>query len=1071
MALNVGELVATIRADDSGWRAGMDAARLRLRGLTRDADGQLRDLRGRFISEGDAAGRGLADGIRAHAERAGAALRKVGPAAAGIGVGVPAAAALTVALGSVAAGAVAAQLAVQAFKLAAQPQLDAIAEASSAAEKAEKAHAQAQLKTAAAAKLASTGGKAYKAALSEAAAASKAASAADAALEQQLAGLPPATRAAALEQAKLKAAHQDWSDSLAGTTMPVFTRGMQLLRQLLPQLTPFVNAAASAFGGLLDRVAAGVKGAGFRQWAADMAAASGPALTNFVIFIGNLAKGFMSLLQAFLPTSSAVTGGLVSMSAAFASWAASLKGSEGFAQFLATASSGAQTLGALATAAVSLLVALGPLVGITTQLLTVLARLVSMTPAPVLTALAAAFVVARVAMMAYSAWGAIVAARNAVMAASATPVILGWLRMAATATAAGARSALAWVRSSVLIVGAWLRMTAVGLASMGRIAVASVASAARSAAAWAGSALASIGAWVAAVARAAAASAASFVMMAARAVAWAATMAASWVVALGPIGWAIAAVMALIGVVVLAYQKSETFRAIVQAVWAGVQAAIGAAVGWIKGAIAWFAGLPSLLGGYFSRAKDAVVLKLAQMIVWVHGLPGRVLSALSSLGGKLWNLAVGAFRRLKDGAVMMALQFMVYVTGIPGRISSALSGLGSLLYSKGTAVVQGLWSGIRAMGGWLKDKIMGWARSVIPGPIASALGIASPSRVTTEQGRWIARGLIVGMTGTSKQVRAAATRLADIVRDSMRPGRKRSQALALIGRGTSTLLTLATREERLAVRMKAATKSLADQVAARDKLTADVKKGVLDSANITAGGSTEPQTAETLLGNLQAKMQQARLFAQQLAQLRRKGVRADLIAQIAQAGVEQGASALAALSGANAGQIKQINATQAQLVTAAGQAGAVAGDAMYGAGVRAAQGLIAGLRKEQAAIERQMLAIAKGMSLAIRRALGIKSPSRVMAREVGRHIPAGIAAGIRAGAGGLDETMASLVNPGSAGFGGAELARRGAVGRAPVTRSPRVIVEVRGPAAVRALLQEIVIDYGGGDVTRAFGRA
>ncbi|MCB5167992.1 hypothetical protein LG634_24590 [Streptomyces bambusae] len=1066
MALNVGELVATIRADDSGWRAGLAAAQLRLRGLTTDADGRLRDLRGRFVTEGEAAGRSFADGISAHAERAVGAIKKIGPAAAGISAGVPAAAALATALGSVAAGAVAAQLGVQAFKLAAQPQLEAMTEASEAAQAAEDAHAKAQLKAAAAAKLAATGGEEYKAALAESQAASKAAKDADAAYQAQLADLPPATRAAAMEQAKLKKAHQDWSDSLAGTTMPVFTQGMQLLRQLLPQLTPFVKAAATAFSGLLTKVSAGVKSAGFKQWAADMAAATGPAITNFVTALGNIAKGFMGLMQAFLPTSAGVTGGLVAMTAAFANWGTSLKGSEGFAQFLQLASAGGQTLGTLAEAAVSLLVALGPVLGVTTQLVTILAQLVSATPLPVLQALAAVLVVVKGGLMAHAAWLSIVAARTRFVESAAGRAIMAWARMAAAAVASAARAAVAWVRSSAMMVAAWVRMNAVGLASMARIAAASTAAALRSAAAWTGSALASIGTWVAAVARAAAASAASFVMMAARAVVWAAQMAASWIVAMGPVGWIIAAVVGLVALIVMNWDRIKAFTV---AAWDWIWQKVKSAVNFMVQIFMNFT-LPGLIMKHWNSIKSGASAAWSAIVGWLRRVPSMIYQAF--LNFTPIGLMIKHWTTIRTVIVQKALAAVAWLRGLPGMMANALGNLGSLLYSKGTAVVQGLWRGIQAMGGWIRGQLMAWARRIIPGPIAKALGIASPSKVTTAQGRWIARGLIVGMTGTSKQVRAAATRLADIVRDSMRPGRARNQALATISRGTGTLLTLAAREERLAVRMRAATAALADQIKARDKLTADVKAGVLDSANITKGTAGEPMAAEQLLGNLRAKMEQAKQFAAQLAQLRKKGVRSDLIAQIAQAGVEQGASALAALSSANAGQIREINATQAQLVTAAGQAGSVAGEAMYGAGIQAARGLIAGLQKEKSAIERQMLAIAKGMSAAIRKALGIRSPSRVMASEVGRHIPAGIAAGIRAGAGRLDATMAGLVDPSrvSTTVGGPGRGS-GAVGGGAAVPSPRVIVEVRGPAAVRELIRDIVIDYGGGDVVRALGRA
>ncbi|WP_217169630.1 hypothetical protein [Streptomyces sp. AC512_CC834] len=59
MALTIGELVGFIRADDSGMRRGLDDAELRLRGFTRDVDGRLRHLDGRFASVSEQAALGF----------------------------------------------------------------------------------------------------------------------------------------------------------------------------------------------------------------------------------------------------------------------------------------------------------------------------------------------------------------------------------------------------------------------------------------------------------------------------------------------------------------------------------------------------------------------------------------------------------------------------------------------------------------------------------------------------------------------------------------------------------------------------------------------------------------------------------------------------------------------------------------------------------------------------------------------------------------------------------------------------------------------------------------------------
>lgn len=652
MALTIGELVGFIRADDEGFVRGLSNAQLRLRGLQRTTDGTLRDIRGRFISEGEAAGRGLGDGIRAHAEAAAPAVKKVGLALAAVGVGIPAVTAAGSALLGLAAGAAAAGIAVKAFTLAAQPQLDAVAESSAAAEKAEAAHETATRKKAAAQALAAKGGDAYKRALRESEAATRAAKDADAAYEQQLAGLPAPTREYAKALQGLKTDHQEWSDSLAGTTMPVFTKGIQILRDLLPTLTPFVKAAADALGGFLDEVEAGVKSAGFKEWAADMAAAAGPALKDFLSTIKNLAVGFGGLLQAFLPASDGVTGGLADMTASFADWATSLKGSEGFAQFLDLARTGKDLLSNLGAAFADLFIALKPFMGATAIIAQGLADVIAAVPPEVISALAQAFVFASVGMKAWTA------------------------------------ATTAW-------------RTAQRLATTAQLAF----------------------------------------NIALRA---------------NPIGLIITLIVGLIAVIVIAYQRSETFRAIVQAVWARVQAAITVAIAYIKAAINWFKTLPDKMRTWFGQAKDWAVRKWGELVAWVRGIPGRVSSALSGLAGSLRRRASEAGRALVGMLRDKIAEGVRWVRGLPGRARDALGDLGSLLRSAGRSLIQGFINGIKSMVGSAKDA----ARSVVSGvrnlfPFSPAReGPLSGSGYTDHSGRALIRDFGKGLEAQAPRLRA-----------------------------------------------------------------------------------------------------------------------------------------------------------------------------------------------------------------------------------------------------------------------------------------------------------------------------
>ncbi|NUS55544.1 MAG: hypothetical protein HOV66_11905 [Streptomycetaceae bacterium] len=235
------------------------------------------------------------------------------------------------------------------------------------------------------------------------------------------------------------------------------------------------------------------------------------------------------------------------------------------------------------------------------------------------------------------------------------------------------------------------------------------------------------------------------------------------VMAANPIVLVVGAIIGLIAVIVLAYQKSETFRAIVQGVWAAVQSAIFTAIGLIMTAVGWFAELPGFISTWFGLAKDYAIQKFTDLVVWLAGLPAAALSALSALGSYLMTAAKNGFTAFRNAAAQKAVEFISYVRGIPGRIKSAMGGLGSLLVSQGKNVVIGLYNGVRSMGGWLKSQLISFAKNMIPGPIAKALGIHSPSRVMRDQiGRWIPAGVVEGVEDGAPAVEATMRNLVTL---------------------------------------------------------------------------------------------------------------------------------------------------------------------------------------------------------------------------------------------------------------------------------------------------------------------
>ncbi|GAA3301289.1 hypothetical protein GCM10020295_44210 [Streptomyces cinereospinus] len=260
--------------------------------------------------------------------------------------------------------------------------------------------------------------------------------------------------------------------------------------------------------------------------------------------------------------------------------------------------------------------------------------------------------------------------------------------------------------------------------------------------------------------RVAAVTVARFAMMAGRAIAWAAVMAAQWLVAFWPIALVIAAVAGLVALVVIYWDE---IKAATLAAWDWVVDKLRAAAAASLVAIGYLAQIPGWVRGWFNQAKDWAIDRAVALVTWVRGLPGRLSAALSTMLGVLRQRATTAFQALRDAGVQRALTLVTWLRGLPGRIASAIGSLGGLLVGKGRDVVIGLWNGIRSMGGWLRSQLISFAKGMIPGPIAKALGIASPSKLMADAiGRWIPPGIVEGAEDEVPAMNRALSGMVDV---------------------------------------------------------------------------------------------------------------------------------------------------------------------------------------------------------------------------------------------------------------------------------------------------------------------
>lgn len=327
---------------------------------------------------------------------------------------------------------------------------------------------------------------------------------------------------------------------------------------------------------------------------------------------------------------------------------------------------------------------------------------------------------------------------------------------------------------------------------------------------------------------------------------------------------------------------------------------------------------------------------------------------------------------------------------------SSGAGNGAGFTKLGAAIPAGVAAGVKA-GAPGANAAMTDLGKGLQSAFATELQISSPSKKTRTLAAYTIDGLVQGFTGSTASVRSAARRVANYLYvDFGATGHKALQDT--VARDSKALLALANRRDAVATRLKAANKNLAQLQKSWAQEQSSVADSIMQSSSVVvdATNTNAMLTATQVVGNFATQSKAALAFAADLHKLEARGLNAAMVQQIAAAGVSGGAATARALASANSTQIHQLNQMQKTTVAASDKVGAAVADSMYGAGIRTAQGLVAGLRSQEKAIDHEMLRIALAMQKAIKVALGIHSPSTV-AKKIGVFFPQGLGEGVTAG--------------------------------------------------------------------------
>jgi tape measure domain-containing protein len=439
------------------------------------------------------------------------------------------------------------------------------------------------------------------------------------------------------------------------------------------------------------------------------------------------------------------------------------------------------------------------------------------------------------------------------------------------------------------------------------------------------------------------------------------------------------------------------------------------------------ASLVSTMAGYTGRLVSAGFRILQGILTGIANNIGRVVTTATTIIVNFLNGISKNQGRVISAGVKLIISF---INGMATAIRGNSAALGAAGANLATAIIEGMARGLASGAGVIASK----ARSVAQGALnaaKSALGIHSPSKEFEKIGKYVNDGFVKGLTGTSRSgVIDAFNTLRGMVSDAvassgadMKTAQDRLKELNKahnkntkeIKRATAAL-KLATSEHKkaLAARalmygsLKKENEKLKDLASSYDKVTdklnvaqqklADAKKIRDDyKTSVTTQYSDLPEITSdtklaTYLDQLREQIVKTKAFSAMLQKLRKLGLNDTLYKELLAKGTDAMPFVSQLLDSGKAG-VTELNGLDKTLEGTAAKLGKTASDNLYQAGVNSAQGLVDGLKKQQKNLEAIMEKLGDAMVKAIKKKLGIKSPSRAF-MEVGKFSAEGMAKGL-----------------------------------------------------------------------------
>lgn len=173
----------------------------------------------------------------------------------------------------------------------------------------------------------------------------------------------------------------------------------------------------------------------------------------------------------------------------------------------------------------------------------------------------------------------------------------------------------------------------------------------------------------------------------------------------------------------------NAIKGIVSAAWNALAGFVSAGVGRVKAIISGLAVIARVIGGYFADAFNAARGKVEELIRFVSGIAGRILSAVGNLGRLLYNAGKDIIQGLIDGVTAMIGKLTDKLKSITKLIPDKKGPPSSdrkLLEENGELIMAGLIRGINSQVPTL-ERILRGVTTDIPVTVHSAMDLPAPA--------------------------------------------------------------------------------------------------------------------------------------------------------------------------------------------------------------------------------------------------------------------------------------------------------------------------------------------------------